>query len=153
LIQRPNGSVIVGGASSKFRPLKEQWYNNTDDKTLIETTRDYYVNYMQRTFRGWENTGAEIRQIWTGIMGYSYDSLPHIGEVPAKENQFILAGFNGHGTPVTWLAAEELAKMVAREIKFEETEMPRLFKTTQFRIDRAVKGGEEGGDIIGDGSA
>lgn len=153
LIQRPNGSVIVGGASSQFRPFKEQWYNNTDDEVLIETTRDYYVNYMQRTFRGWENTGAEVRQIWTGVMGYSYDSLPHIGDVPAKENQFILAGFNGHGTPVIWLAAEELAKMVAREVKFEETEMPKLFKTTQFRIDRAVKGGEEGGDIIGDGSA
>jgi glycine/D-amino acid oxidase-like deaminating enzyme len=93
----------------------------------------YAVNYMQRTFRAWENTGAEFRQIWTGVMGYSYDSLSHIGEVSAKENKIIIAGFNRHGTPVIWLAAEELAKMVAREVKFEETEMPRLFKTTQFR--------------------
>lgn len=153
LMQRPDGTVLVGGASSQFRPFREQWYDKTDDNVLIEAAKDFYVDFMQRTFRGWENSGAKVKQIWTGVMGYSYDSLPHVGEVPAKENQFILAGFNGHGTPVIWLAAKELAKMVARGIKFEDTELPRLFKTSQFRIDRARKGGESGGDIIGDGSA
>jgi glycine/D-amino acid oxidase-like deaminating enzyme len=85
-------------------------------------------------------------------MGYSYDSSPHIGAVPDKPGQYILAGFNGHGMPVIWLAAKGLAKMVAQEVPFEDSGMPRLFKTSQLRIERAQKGSEEEGDILGTGS-
>ena len=66
LIPRPDGSIIVGGASHRFGPFKEQWFNNTDDENLIEAAKDYYDGYMQRTFRGWENTDAKVEQIWTG---------------------------------------------------------------------------------------
>ncbi|RAK81537.1 NAD(P)/FAD-dependent oxidoreductase [Aspergillus fijiensis CBS 313.89] len=152
LIPRADGSIVVGGASSKFRPFKEQWYNNVDDSELIDAAKDYYDGYMQRTYRGWENAGAKVDQIWTGVMGYSYDSNPHIGAVPGKEGQFILAGFNGHGMPVIWRSAQELARMVVQKIPFEETCMPRLFQTSQFRIDRAMNGSEDDGDILGTGN-
>ncbi|KAE8155142.1 FAD dependent oxidoreductase superfamily [Aspergillus avenaceus] len=152
LIPRADGSIIVGGAAAKFRPFKDQWYNNVDDSVLIDSAKDYYDGYMQRTYRGWENSGAKVDKIWTGVMGYSYDSNPHIGEVPAKEDQYIIAGFNGHGMPVIWLAAQELAKMVIQGIPFEKTSMPRLFQTSQFRIDRAQNGKEEDGDILGTGN-
>lgn len=151
LIPRADGSIVVGGAAAKFKSFKDQWYDNVDDSVLIEAAKDYYSGYMQRTFNGWENTGASVQKIWSGVMGYSYDSNPHVGQVPARENQFILAGFNGHGMPVIWLASKEIAKMVARGISFEETTLPRLFKTSQFRIDRAQKGREEDGDILGTG--
>ena len=152
LIPRSDGSIIVGGAAAKFKPFRKQWYNNVDDSVLIDAAKDYYDGYMQRTFRGWEDTKASVDNIWTGVMGYSYDSNPHVGVVPSKEGQFILAGFNGHGMPVIWLAAEELAKMISKGIPFEETSMPALFKTTQFRIDRARNGREDDGDILGTGS-
>lgn len=152
LIPRADGSIIVGGAASKFKSSTDQWYNNVDDSVLIEAAKDYYSGYMQRSFNGWENTGASIQKIWTGVMGYSYDSNPHIGQVPDRENQFIIAGFNGHGMPVIWLASKELVKMVAQGISFEETTLPRLFKTSQFRIDRAQNGREEDGDILGTGN-
>ncbi|KAJ5985470.1 hypothetical protein N7522_012666 [Penicillium canescens] len=151
-VPRADGSIIVGGAANVFRPHKSQWYDNVDDSVLIDSAKDYYDNYMQRTYRGWEETGAKIDKIWTGVMGYSYDSNPHIGHVPQKDGQFILAGFNGHGMPVIWLAAKELAKMVSKGVSFEDTTMPRLFQTSQFRIDRAQAGREEDGDIIGTGS-
>ncbi|KAJ5125126.1 FAD dependent oxidoreductase [Penicillium atrosanguineum] len=152
LIPRADGSIVVGGAAAKFKSFRDQWYDNVDDSVLIEAAKDYYSDYMQRTFNGWENTGASVQRIWSGVMGYSYDSNPHIGQVPARENQFILAGFNGHGMPVIWLASKEIAKMVAQGISFEETRMPSLFKTSQFRIDRAQKGREEDGDILGTGN-
>ncbi|EAU37763.1 conserved hypothetical protein [Aspergillus terreus NIH2624] len=152
LVPRADGSIIVGGAAAQFRPFKEQWYNNVDDGSLIDAAKDYYDGYMQRTFHGWEGTDAKVDKIWSGIMGYSYDSNPHIGIVPAKDDQFIIAGFNGHGMPVIWLAAKELARMVVKRIPFEETSMPRLFQTSQFRIDRAMNGREEDGDILGSGS-
>lgn len=174
LIPRPDGSIIVGGASATFRPFKEEWYNNVDDGTLIEPTMEekYYENYMQRTFRGWEKSGAKVNSIWTGgktllsalsrapppkilttstVMGYSFDKNPHIGLVPQKSGQFIIAGFNGHGMPVIWLAAKGLAEMLRTGKSFEEVRvpisLPRLFKTTQERIDRAQYG-PEGGEIL-----
>lgn len=68
-------------------------------------------------------------------MGYSTDSLPHIGDVPGKPNQFILAGFTGHGMPQIFLSARGIASMVVEEKKFEETGVPRIYKTTQSRLD------------------
>ncbi|KAF7930490.1 uncharacterized protein EAE98_004890 [Botrytis deweyae] len=152
LIPRADGSIIVGGAGSKFRPHKDQWYNNVDDSVLIESAKDYYENYMQETYNGWEDSGAKVDNIWTGVMGYSYDSNPHVGEVPGKPNQFVIAGFNGHGMPVIWLSGKAIAKMVSEDVPFEKTGVPRLFKTTQERIDRAKNGSEEQGDILGTGN-
>ncbi|CAD0100663.1 unnamed protein product [Aureobasidium mustum] len=147
LIPRSDGGIIVGGSQAIFKPQLEQWYNNTDDAELIEASKDYYTNYMQNNFRGWENSKAEVKKIWTGVMGYTSDTNPHIGEVPGKPGQYILGGFNGHGMPVIWLSAEGLADMLHTGKKFEETKVPRAFKTTQERIDKA-KTGPEGGDIL-----
>lgn len=152
LIPRADGSIIVGGASSKFRPHRDQWYNNVDDSVLIDSAKDYYENYMQETYSGWEDSGAKVDNIWTGVMGYSYDSNPHVGEVPGKPNQFVVAGFNGHGMPVIWLSGKAVAKMVSEDVPFEQTGVPRLFKTTQERIERAKNGSEEQGDILGTGN-
>ncbi|TIA01824.1 FAD dependent oxidoreductase superfamily [Aureobasidium pullulans] len=147
LIPRSDGGIIVGGSQAIFKPHLEQWYNNSDDAELIEASKDYYTNYMQNNFRGWENTKAEVQKIWTGVMGYSYDSNPHIGEVPGKSGQYILSAFNGHGMPVIWLAAKGVAEMLHSGKSFEDTEVPKAFKTTQERIDR-TKAGPEGGDIL-----
>jgi glycine/D-amino acid oxidase-like deaminating enzyme len=151
LIPRADGSIIVGGAAAVFRKHEEQWYNNVDDSILIDSAKDYYNDYMQKTYCGWEDTGARIDKIWSGVMGYSYDSNPHIGTVPGGKDQYILAGFNGHGMPVIWLSSKELAKMIVQDIPFEKTSMPRLFQTSQFRIDRALNGKTEDGDILGSG--
>lgn len=67
-------------------------------------------------------------------MGYSSDGLPHIGTVPGQDDLFILAGFTGHGMPQIFLAAEGVAKMIMDGVPYEETELPRLFKTTQARL-------------------
>jgi len=147
LIPRTDGGIIVGGASQIFRPHLEQWYNNTDDSCLIDSAKDYYENYMQKNFRGWEDSGATVQKIWTGVMGYSFDSLPHVGHVPNRPGQFILGGFNGHGMPIIWLAAKGLADMVHTGKSFEETRLPKLYKTTQERINKA-QAGPEGGDIL-----
>ncbi|PWY85786.1 FAD dependent oxidoreductase superfamily [Aspergillus sclerotioniger CBS 115572] len=147
LITRPDGSIIVGGAQYTFKRDLAQWYGVVDDTTLIESAKNYYDGYMQRTFRGWEDSGAYVKEIWTGVMGYSYDSHPHIGQVPNKPGQYICAGFNGHGMPVILLSAKELAGMIQTGKSFEETRMPRMFKTSEERIEKA-RTGPKGGDIL-----
>jgi hypothetical protein len=68
-------------------------------------------------------------------MGYTTDSLPHVGRVPCKEGQFVIAGFNGHGMPQIFLSAKGIAQMMLNGVEFEETGIPSVFKTTQARLD------------------
>ncbi|KAI6713349.1 hypothetical protein JHW43_004066, partial [Diplocarpon mali] len=152
LAPQPDGSIVVGGANARYRPFLDQWYQTVDDSTLIKTGRDHFDGYMQRLFRGWEDSGAAVDRIWSGVMGYSFDSHPHVGRLPreagaADGGQFVLAGFNGHGMPVIWLAAKGVAQMITTGVEFEGTGLPRLFKTTRERIERSLHG-PEGGDIL-----
>jgi glycine/D-amino acid oxidase-like deaminating enzyme len=90
---------------------------------------------MQKNFIGWEDSGATVDRVWTGIMGYNSDSLPSIGEVPGREGCFIAAGFEGHGMPVIFLTTKGVAKMVAEGVKYEDAEIPVIYKTTRERLD------------------
>ncbi|KAI9371247.1 phosphoenolpyruvate phosphomutase-domain-containing protein [Aspergillus egyptiacus] len=147
LTTRPDGSIIVGGAHYTFFDQREHWYNVIDDSTLIEPVKDYYDEYMQRTFKGWEDSGAYVKEIWTGIMGYTSDSSPHVGEIPGHPGRYICAGYAGHGMPVIFLATKGLADMILNGRSFEDTRLPRIFKTTAERLYQAGIG-PEGGDIL-----
>ena len=86
-------------------------------------------------------------------MGYSADFMPHIGEVPDKPGQYIIAGFNGHGMPQILLSSKGLALMVQDGISFEKTGIPRLFKTSKERISRRDSPLEDGFRTLWEGSA
>ncbi|KAF5671680.1 oxidoreductase [Fusarium heterosporum] len=134
LIPRPDGSIIVGGARKHYFKYKEDWYGNVDDTKLIDRAKDYFEGYMQRHFRGWENSDAHTNKVWTGIMGYSSDSLPHIGCVPGRENMFIMGGFTGHGMPQIFLSAKGISRMVLEGLTYSETGLPKLFEETEGRL-------------------
>ena len=69
-------------------------------------------------------------------MGYSSDSLPHVGHVPGKPGQFITAGFTGHGMPLAWLSGKGVESMISDGIAFAESGVPKIFQTTQARLDQ-----------------
>ncbi|KAK6227635.1 FAD dependent oxidoreductase [Colletotrichum tabaci] len=135
LIPRNDGSIIVGGAKPTFWTDRSQWYNVFDDGTLIEPAKSYFDGLMQRTFRGWENSGAYTGKAWTGIMGFSSDFMPYVGEVPAKPGQFILGGFSGHGMPLILLSAKGVVQMLRHRKPFGETGIPSLFQATKERLE------------------
>ncbi len=76
LVPRKDGSIILGGARTTFFNDHKNWYNNTDDSTLIASAASYFDNYMQIHFHGWEDSEAQVDQIWTGILGYTSDEPP-----------------------------------------------------------------------------
>ncbi|CAG8947530.1 unnamed protein product [Penicillium salamii] len=135
LIPRDDGSIVVGGARPAFINDLDSWYNVSDDSQVLEAAVRYWDNYMQRNFVGWEESHAYTDRVWTGIMGYSSDGLPHVGCVPGEEEQYILAGFTGHGMPQIFLAAEGLAKMILNGIDYKQTQLPRLFESTSARLE------------------
>ncbi|KAJ5238567.1 hypothetical protein N7468_003186 [Penicillium chermesinum] len=134
LIPRPDGSIIVGGAKPPFWSDSSHWYGVTDDSKLIEPAKPWFDGLMQRTFIGWEESGAYTDKVWTGIMGYSSDYMPYVGNIPGKQNQMILGGFSGHGMPLILLCAKAIADMVRRGTSFEDTGVPSVFKVTEARL-------------------
>jgi hypothetical protein len=72
-------------------------------------------------------------------MGYTPDSLPHIGAIPGRPDQFIMAGFNGAGMLHIFLSGKGIAQMLLNNIQFEETGIPSIFKTTQTRLSNKEK--------------
>lgn len=67
-------------------------------------------------------------------MGYSADSCPFIGAVPGRSNQFILAGFTGHGMPQIFLSAKAIAQMAVDGVEFSSTGVPRIYQVTEARL-------------------
>ncbi|KAH8900450.1 DAO-domain-containing protein [Thozetella sp. PMI_491] len=135
LIPRLDGSIIVGGAREKYWHDLDLWYNNVEDDRLIESAKDHFDGYMQTYFHGWENSGAKTAKVWTGIMGYSSDGLPHVGPVPGRQNQFILAGFTGHGMPQVFLSAKGIAQMILDGAEFSKIGVPRIFEASKTRLE------------------
>lgn len=66
LVPRTDGSIIVGGGESTYINDQSSWLNNFDDSRMIESATKYFDDYMQRHFKGWENTGAYTDRVWTG---------------------------------------------------------------------------------------
>ncbi|KAI1860380.1 uncharacterized protein JN550_011532 [Neoarthrinium moseri] len=152
LIPRADGSIVVGGAGQRFWHMKDQWFDNVRDDELVANAVPYFDDYMQRNFRGWESSDAKAEQVWTGIMGFSSDFMPHLGQVPDKSGQYIIAGFSGHGMPAILLSSKGVATMIREEIPFEKSGLPRVLKTTQERIDAERNLLEESMRPLWDGS-
>jgi glycine/D-amino acid oxidase-like deaminating enzyme len=140
LNSRPDGSIVVGGGSWFFRHRRELWYNNRDDSVRFPSdVEKHWDAYMQATFAGWENSGATTDSVWTGIMGFTPDGKPHVGRVPGRERQWMLAGFNGGGMGLIPTAAKAVAAMVVRDQGFgdvkEEFGLLEGFATSLERLE------------------
>ncbi|KAJ4017859.1 hypothetical protein NW752_001767 [Fusarium irregulare] len=135
LIPRTDGSIVVGGARSMYYHDLDSWYNNVNDDSLIDLAKNYFNGYMQRVFRGWEDSRAITSKVWTGVMGYSSDGLPHVGQIPGRQNQFVIAGFSGHGMPQIFLSAKGVASMIMDDVDYKSSGVPKLYQATQERLD------------------
>ncbi|KAF2493076.1 FAD dependent oxidoreductase [Lophium mytilinum] len=136
---RPDGSIVVGGGAWLFSSDRPSWFNNFDDATPFRPqVEQHWEGYMQRNFRGWEESGAEVDKVWVGIMGRTPDGWPHVGRVPGVKNQWMLAGFNGGGMALILTAAKAVAKMVKEDTGFEDVAgglgVPDFFGTSEERL-------------------
>lgn len=137
LINRPDGSIIVGGAKPYYLKDKDSWYKNVDDSTLFDgDVEGWYKTFMQKNFYTWKNHETEVDYLWTGILGYSADALPWVGESPESQNKYIIGGFNGHGMPRIFLSAKAIAEMMLNNIPVEMTEIPKPFMLTPERLHK-----------------
>ncbi|KAF2152994.1 DAO-domain-containing protein [Myriangium duriaei CBS 260.36] len=118
LIQRDNengGQLMFGGGGQYGNRI-----GNADDSVVDPKLSEYLTSQLPVIFATKDKAPLQPQQIWTGVMGYSRDALPHVGPVLGKEGLFIAAGFTGHGMPNTWLSGRAVAEMVAAIAKGED---------------------------------
>lgn len=72
LIPRLDGSIVVGGARSKYYQDLGCWYDCVDDDQLITTgdAHHHFDGYMQKHFRSWERSGAYTDKVWAGSKSF-----------------------------------------------------------------------------------
>ncbi|WWD00432.1 hypothetical protein V866_007345 [Kwoniella sp. B9012] len=111
-------SIILGGAKSRFLGDLSQWYNNKQDDQYMPGAQEYFEGFMKKYFVGWNgNEHGNVDRVWSGILGYSSDLLPYVGEVPDKPGVFMCAGFTGHGMPRIPGCTAAISSLVASRIK------------------------------------
>lgn len=136
---RPDGGIVVGGAKWTYAHHRDAWYNNWDDSRQLPNARGHFEGLMQRHFKGWESSGAEVDSIWTGITGTTTDEMPHVGHVPGAEGrQFVMAGYNGGGMSLILLIGKAIAEMVGGKT-YKETGLPSVFEATLERAEAGRK--------------
>lgn len=135
LIARTDGSIVVGGAKQVVLLNDSHWHGNIDDSQLIPGAEKYFDGYMQRMYHGWEDSGATVTDIWTGVMGYSSDLMPWVGEMPGKPGLFVCAGFTGHGMPRILGSSAAIASLVRGDVRdLRETNLPAPYWITKDRL-------------------
>nr|OQO27275.1 hypothetical protein B0A51_04911 [Rachicladosporium sp. CCFEE 5018] len=132
---RPDGGIVVGGGQWAYRDDRKRWYNDWDDSKPLPEVKPHFDGLMQRHFLGWEESGAEIDHMWTGIQGITSDGMPFVGDVPGQEGrQYVLAGYNGGGMAMIFLCAEGVAEMIVNGKSYEDTGLPMMMKSTAKRM-------------------
>ncbi|HEY9877417.1 MAG TPA: FAD-binding oxidoreductase [Leptolyngbyaceae cyanobacterium] len=123
-IQRPDGRVVLGGMR-RCSPTKEMGIE--DDTTLEPMVSQGLRRFLRDAFEPLRE--ARIEYEWTGIMGYTPDDNPLIGEVPGRPREYLAAGYTGHGMSVAFLAGKTLAEVIAGQPKMP---IPKAYRSTRF---------------------
>lgn len=127
LVQRPaaRGSYwILGGGHAA---VDADWQiGHWDDGVVSDEITEHLAQYAERTFEGWTTDKSEghtiltgLKEVHTGIQGYTRDGLPIVGECPralggADGGLFLDVGHHGHGMARAATVARGVAALVLR---------------------------------------
>ncbi|MCJ1458754.1 hypothetical protein MMC28_009128 [Mycoblastus sanguinarius] len=149
MISRPQGSrfagdIAIGGGSTKAPDVGVREFGTTDDTTIDPIILNYVKNSTVGYFGsnwGDDHPEGRLRKAWTGIMGYSADGFPLVGQIPGEEGLYIAASFQGSGMVLCLLAAKALVSMINDEDKQELDDwFPRPFHMTHDRMKVKFRG-------------
>jgi glycine/D-amino acid oxidase-like deaminating enzyme len=104
LQQRPDGRILVGGFSDV-----DADGSYTDSDAGSPLIWDRVEQYLR------EDLGVEpeISHRWAGVVGYSDDSLPYVGEVPGREGLYVSGGYSGVGNVPGFMCGRDIADAIA----------------------------------------
>jgi glycine/D-amino acid oxidase-like deaminating enzyme len=88
--QLPDRRLLVGGCRQRFVDA-EQGYSDLITRPVQQALEHYLRDHFP------ELAGAPIDYRWSGVMAFTPDGLPLLGELPEHPGVFFVVGCNGHG--------------------------------------------------------
>jgi gamma-glutamylputrescine oxidase len=88
--QLPDRRLVVGGCR-QFFPDEEVGYADLVTRGLQSALEHYMKDHFP------ELAGTPVEYRWSGVMAFTADGLPLVGELPHLPGVFFAAGCNGHG--------------------------------------------------------
>jgi gamma-glutamylputrescine oxidase len=104
LQQRPDGRILAGGFSDLDG---EGSYTDSDDGNPVIWER------VERYLREELGAAARVTHRWVGVVGYSDDLLPYVGEVPGRAGVYVTGGYSGVGNVPGFMCGRDLADTIA----------------------------------------
>ena len=148
MIPRPQGStfegdIMIGGGLTKGPSEGLYEYGTTDDTTIDPVILKYVEDSAAERFGsnwGQDDSEGRLRRAWTGIMGYSSDGFPLIGQMPDEDNLYIAASFQGSGMILCFESARALSEIMYQDDEALDQWFPKAFRVTSERLKRKFRG-------------
>ena len=134
-------AVIIGGGLAISPNDGEAEYGIVDDSALNPEISKYLEQSMPMYFGnewGEDDVRGRVAKEWSGIMGFSPDGHPFVGEMEEGEGLWVCAGFQGHGMVLCWGCARAVVGMMSGE-EVEEW-FPEIFKVSGERMGLVFEG-------------
>lgn len=148
MISRPKGAkfegdIVIGGGLTKGKHHGTDEFGTTDDSSMDPDIGEYLTETTPRFFGpawGEDDDEGRVRRQWTGIMGYSNDGYPYIGEVPSEKDLWIAASFQGHGMVMCFLCAKAIVSMMSGVEGNMNSWFPDSFRVSEERMAKKFVG-------------
>jgi glycine/D-amino acid oxidase-like deaminating enzyme len=104
LQQRPDGRLLAGGFSDVDG---DESYTDSDAGSPVIWER------VERLLREDLGLDPQLTHRWAGVVGYSDDVLPYVGEVPGRPGLYVTGGYSGVGNVPGFMCGRDLADAIA----------------------------------------
>ena len=104
LQQRPDGRILAGGFSD---------VDADDSYTDSDAGSPQIWERVEAYLRDDLGADARISHRWAGVVGYSDDSLPYVGEVPGRPGLYVSGGYSGVGNVPGFMCGRDIADAIA----------------------------------------
>jgi gamma-glutamylputrescine oxidase len=105
--QRPDGRLLLGGFSDLDGPAS---YTDREEGSPEIWDR------LERYLRAELGLSTSVTHRWVGLVGYTDDQLPFVGEVPGRPGLHVAGGYSGHGNVPGYVAGQEIADAIAGQV-------------------------------------
>lgn len=141
------GHVFLGGGVEQGSEAGIVDFDRASDGQVNPPALAHLRNVLPRYFQHGADT--ELKQAWTGVMGFTGDEFPVVGRIPselsprnvvhgAAGSEWIAAGFNGYGMVHCWHSGRAIADMILeRPSEAIEAYFPKeQFECSQTRMEK-----------------
>jgi len=102
------GRLLFGGQRQNVRGRQEGIiYDGEISQTVFKRQKDFLQKHLPFI-------DVKFTHVWSGIMCLTDDRLPLVGEIPGRDNEFIVAGFNGYGLSHAFMAGQIVRDKILR---------------------------------------